>query len=138
MQMKMPQWNKRWVALPALGLLAMLPHSIAAAQTTYTLTVISSGKSVAGGINANGDVTGQDFFSGVAEAFLVKGGKETKLTVPPNPSAAATPTSHPTPAVRQPAPIVRHQPTEADPYPLNACDDAMKRLVPNPLCSNGA
>jgi probable HAF family extracellular repeat protein len=72
--------------VPELGLLAMLPCSTADA-TTYTLTIISHGNSIAGGINANGDVTGQDSFSDGTAAFLFKKGKERELTIPPNPSA---------------------------------------------------
>jgi hypothetical protein len=38
--MQMRQWSKRVAALPALGLLVMLPYSSATAQTTYNVTVV--------------------------------------------------------------------------------------------------
>jgi probable HAF family extracellular repeat protein len=90
--MQMSQWGRRCAALPALGLLAMLSYSTAAAQTTYTVTVIpgpnpafSLHQATASAINANGDIAGNDVFdSSGFGAALIKAGKETQLTYDPN------------------------------------------------------
>jgi probable HAF family extracellular repeat protein len=88
MHMKVLRWNARGATLPALALLAMLPYSTAVAQTSYTLTIITTTNSSANGINVNGDIVGQNVFSGGdTEAFLFKNGKVIELQIPPNPHA---------------------------------------------------